>query len=106
MMAFHHAEAECNVVLTDAKKQSQMAALSKERESLQNTIQAYKTMFHTQQSLVAELRGRCTLLCVLSLSVCLSLPLPLSVYVSLWVCILSFSEERVKIKFYTFKGSR
>ncbi|XP_025090642.1 structural maintenance of chromosomes flexible hinge domain-containing protein 1-like isoform X1 [Pomacea canaliculata] len=40
----------------DAKKQSQMAALSKERESLQATIQAYKTMFQTQRSLVDELR--------------------------------------------------
>nr|KAG5694799.1 hypothetical protein BaRGS_019176 [Batillaria attramentaria] len=40
----------------DAKKQSQMAALSKERENLQSTIQAYRTMFQTQRTLVEELR--------------------------------------------------
>ncbi|BFZ21319.1 hypothetical protein BsWGS_24357 [Bradybaena similaris] len=40
----------------DAKKQQQMAALSKERDALQNTIRAYKSMFETQQQLVSELR--------------------------------------------------
>lgn len=40
----------------DAKKQSQMAALSKERENLQSTIQAYRSMFQTQRTLVEELR--------------------------------------------------
>ncbi|XP_059139967.1 structural maintenance of chromosomes flexible hinge domain-containing protein 1-like [Physella acuta] len=40
----------------DAKKQQQMAALSKERDNLQNTIRAYKSMFETQQQLIAELR--------------------------------------------------
>ncbi|XP_071103421.1 structural maintenance of chromosomes flexible hinge domain-containing protein 1-like isoform X1 [Haliotis cracherodii] len=40
----------------DAKKQSQMAALSKERDNLQSTIRAYKSMFETQQQLVSELR--------------------------------------------------
>ena len=44
--------------VADAKKQSQMAALSRERETLQNTIQAYKTMFQTQKSLVEELRSK------------------------------------------------
>ena len=48
--------------VADAKKQSQMAALSKERENLQNTIQAYKTMFQTQKSLVDELRSKLKLL--------------------------------------------
>ncbi|CAL1539296.1 unnamed protein product [Lymnaea stagnalis] len=41
----------------DAKKQQQMAALSKERDALQNTIRAYKSMFETQQQLISELRG-------------------------------------------------
>ncbi|KAK7480663.1 hypothetical protein BaRGS_00028135 [Batillaria attramentaria] len=44
------------MMCADAKKQSQMAALSKERENLQSTIQAYRTMFQTQRTLVEELR--------------------------------------------------
>ncbi|KAL5015375.1 hypothetical protein ScPMuIL_009645 [Solemya velum] len=40
----------------DAKKQSQMAALSKERDHLQNAIGAYKSLFETSQQLINELK--------------------------------------------------
>ncbi|KAH9491934.1 Structural maintenance of chromosomes flexible hinge domain-containing protein 1 [Bulinus truncatus] len=43
--------------LIDAKKQQQMATLSVERDSLQNTIRTYKSMFETQQQLISELRA-------------------------------------------------
>ncbi|KAH9495554.1 Structural maintenance of chromosomes flexible hinge domain-containing protein 1 [Bulinus truncatus] len=43
--------------LTNAKKQQQMATLSVERDSLQNTIRTYKSMFETQQQLISELRA-------------------------------------------------
>ena len=43
--------------LSDSKKQQQMAALSKERDALRGTVQAYKSMFDTQQQLISELRG-------------------------------------------------
>ncbi|GFN86871.1 structural maintenance of chromosomes flexible hinge domain-containing 1 [Plakobranchus ocellatus] len=41
----------------DAKKQQQMSALSEERDALRGTVQAYKSIFDTQQQLIGELRG-------------------------------------------------
>ncbi|ESO82055.1 hypothetical protein LOTGIDRAFT_135415, partial [Lottia gigantea] len=40
----------------DAKKQSQMAMLSKQRDNLQNEIRLYKSTFNMQQQLVDEMR--------------------------------------------------
>ncbi|GFR98419.1 structural maintenance of chromosomes flexible hinge domain-containing protein 1 [Elysia marginata] len=44
-------------MLPDARKQQQMSALSKERDALRGTVQAYKSMFDTQQQLINELRA-------------------------------------------------
>jgi len=41
----------------DARKQQQMASLSRERDKLQATIQAYRDMFDTEQQLISELRA-------------------------------------------------
>ena len=43
--------------VTDIKKQSQMAALSKERDNLRSAIKAYRSLFDTTQQLVKELRS-------------------------------------------------
>ncbi|XP_053383340.1 structural maintenance of chromosomes flexible hinge domain-containing protein 1-like isoform X2 [Mercenaria mercenaria] len=40
----------------DAKKQSEMAALSKERDNLQNAIRTYKSLFETTEQLIEELK--------------------------------------------------
>ncbi|XP_041360659.1 structural maintenance of chromosomes flexible hinge domain-containing protein 1-like [Gigantopelta aegis] len=40
----------------DAKKQSQMSALSKERDNIQSAIRVYRSMFETQEQLINELR--------------------------------------------------
>ncbi|KAJ8322368.1 hypothetical protein KUTeg_000839 [Tegillarca granosa] len=40
----------------DAKKQTQMAALSKERDNLQTVIRTYKSLFETTEQLVSELK--------------------------------------------------
>ncbi|KAI0226089.1 Structural maintenance of chromosomes flexible hinge domain-containing protein 1 [Lamellibrachia satsuma] len=42
--------------VTDIKKQSQMAALSKERDNLRAAIKAYRSLFDTTQQLINELR--------------------------------------------------
>ncbi|XP_060561375.1 structural maintenance of chromosomes flexible hinge domain-containing protein 1-like [Ruditapes philippinarum] len=40
----------------DAKKQSEMAELSKERDNLQNAIRTYKSLFETTEQLIEELK--------------------------------------------------
>jgi len=46
-------------VFPDAKKQSEMAALTKERDSLQNAIKTYRSLFETSEALIRELRSKC-----------------------------------------------
>ena len=45
-------------VFSDAKKQSQMAALSKERDNLQSAIKTYKSLFETTEQLIEELKSK------------------------------------------------
>ncbi|KAH3712861.1 hypothetical protein DPMN_072619, partial [Dreissena polymorpha] len=40
----------------DAKKQQEMASLTKERDSLQNAIRTYKSLFETSEQLIEELK--------------------------------------------------
>ena len=47
-------------LIVDAKKQSQMASLSKERDNIQSAIRVYKSMFETQEQLINELRSEWT----------------------------------------------
>ena len=44
--------------ITDAKKQTQMAALSKERDNLQSAIKTYKSLFETTEQLIEELKSK------------------------------------------------
>jgi len=49
----------CLLYVTDLKKQSEMASLSKERESLGQTVDMYRLMFETSSQLIEELKGQC-----------------------------------------------
>ena len=44
--------------VTDAKKQSQMAALSKQRDNLSTVIRTYKSLFDTSEQLLGELKSK------------------------------------------------
>ena len=46
-------------VCLDVKKQSQMAALSKERDNLLSAIKTYRSLFETSSQLVKELKSQC-----------------------------------------------
>ena len=46
-------------MLLDARKQSKMAILSKERDRLQHSIEAYQSMFMTHKKLVDALKREC-----------------------------------------------
>ena len=46
------------IIITDAKKQTQMAALSKERDNLQSAIKTYKSLFETTEQLIEELKSK------------------------------------------------
>lgn len=41
----------------DLKKQTQMALLSKERDSLSMTVRTYQSLFETTEQLIAELKS-------------------------------------------------
>ena len=44
--------------ISDAKKQSQMAAYMKERDMLKSTIITYDSLFETNQQLINELKSK------------------------------------------------
>jgi hypothetical protein len=46
------------ILFADLQKQTQMAMLSKERDSLSLTVRTYKSLFETTEQLIAELRSK------------------------------------------------